>query len=163
MGIEQHGSGRAAAIAAGGGPFIVTDTVDLVERIFSRMGYMDSDLNTNMEDALWVFTNTTMNKRNLRMFNNVVSDGICPRDSLEQLKYAFLSNEVAGSWQLPPSDARARSLLVSRGFLSNARAPKHEVFRALKRMARRIGLPARKTYNAYVAQLQAHVTENDVF
>jgi len=159
--VKRYGSSKAASIAAGGGPFMIENTVDMVEHFFYKMGYMDTTLNTSLEEAAWVFSNASLNKRNLRQFSDTVTGERSPSFGTEVLKRAMLSTLAVGEWQLPPSDDVARKFLLSKKLIPNDRVPRADVFDALKFLLKKKGLPVRETYNANLAQFSAHITAKD--
>ena len=60
--LTKFGSGKACQVFLGGGPFAWRDSKRLVSRALQRLGYLDSNLNSDFFEALLVFANRTDNK-----------------------------------------------------------------------------------------------------
>ncbi|CAK0869809.1 unnamed protein product [Prorocentrum cordatum] len=144
----------SARIAAGGGPFIMRNSHDLVERVLFRLGYMDSCLNTDLSEAMLVFSRMAVNKRQLSKIG-LYRPGV-PLGASE-LKAAILSDAHGPTWQLPPQSGSVVQYLVARGLLPSAQVPTEDVHEAMKSICAANGLPAMRTYNGYLWQFQARV------
>ena len=59
---KQYGNGAAKEIFRGGGPFVRRDSKDLVAQALTKMGYLDSGLNKDLAEAMFVFVNVNTNK-----------------------------------------------------------------------------------------------------
>ena len=158
MQVNRYGSVLARRIFRGGGPFIVPDTPDLTGSVLRRLGYLDDSLNSNLAEAMLVFTNMSDNKHCLRKLDMLPSPDETAQEVQEKLRIAFLSHETAGLWQKAPMDGRVRQVLQQHGLLDSAdKACKAEVFRAMQTYAG-TRLPPSRTYNGYVWQILSQLT-----
>eukprot|EP00439_Symbiodinium_sp_Y106_P012107 s302_g1.t2 len=65
-GKKQFGNGLAKAIFRDGGPLVRRDSKELVTQALAKMGYIDSGLNRDFQEAILVFVNVNTNKTSLR-------------------------------------------------------------------------------------------------
>eukprot|EP00439_Symbiodinium_sp_Y106_P032850 s2276_g3.t3 len=148
---DKFGTGISKALFDAGGPFLLNDSVNLVGQALRRLGYVDDDLNTDLQEAMFVFVNASKNKYNLRKPLDALPSPTDTAAELEdKLRYAFLSHLTDGQWLPAPKDGYIRQHLCKQGFLANVKAARREVFRAMARYARQHQLPEMKTYNGYV-------------
>jgi len=148
----------ASQIASGGGPFVMIDSPDLVERFLHRLGYLDSDMNRDLDEALLVFSRMSINRLRLSSVGVYETDG---PPGVGEVKAAILSEAGMGKWQLPPQDANAIEHLVAKRMLPSADVSKDEVYEALARYCADNGLPARKTYNGCLELFLSRVVNAD--
>ncbi|CAE8635995.1 unnamed protein product [Polarella glacialis] len=66
--VVTYGTVCCKAVAEGEGPFILHDSAQLVEELLTRLGYLDSCLNPDVEEAFGLFCSKTANKRALNEF-----------------------------------------------------------------------------------------------
>ena len=152
---DKFGTGISKALFDAGGPFLLNDSVNLVGQALRRLGYVDDDLNTDLQEAMFVFVNASKNKYNLRKPLDALPSPTDTAAELEdKLRYAFLSHLTDGQWLPAPKDGYIRQHLCKQGFLANVKAARREVFRAMARYARQHQLPEMKTYNGYVFRLR---------
>ncbi|CAE7346857.1 unnamed protein product [Symbiodinium sp. CCMP2592] len=151
----KFGTGISKALFMGGGPFLLKDSANLVGEALRRLGYMDDDLNTDLQEAMLMFVNASKNKYNLRKPLDALPSPTDTAAELEdKLRYAFLSHSTDGQWLPAPKDGYIRQHLCKQGFLADVKAARREVFRAMAKYARQHQLPEMKTYNGYVFQLR---------
>ena len=62
VGKQQYGNGSAKEVVMGGGPFVRRDSNELVAQVLGKLGYIDSDLNSDLAEAILVFANVSTNK-----------------------------------------------------------------------------------------------------
>eukprot|EP00930_Biecheleria_cincta_P040719 TRINITY_DN27891_c1_g1_i1.p1 TRINITY_DN27891_c1_g1~~TRINITY_DN27891_c1_g1_i1.p1 ORF type:complete len:240 (-),score=28.38 TRINITY_DN27891_c1_g1_i1:350-964(-) len=158
--VTKYGTSKAAAIVEGGGPAMLKDCADLPELLLRRLSFFDSGMNTDMEEALQVFANATMNKRALRALKIELTEEKTTQATLSKLRSVFLADSWHGEWQIAPSDQSVRNFLFSKQFLSRKGAERTEVFEAMKKYADRAALPKKHTYNAYVSDILSHLNAN---
>lgn len=156
-----YGTAHAAAIVAGGGPFVLIESADMVERFLHKLGYMDGDLNSDLEEALFVFSQVTKNSTSLRKFGISSLCESTPRQVLANVRRALQSNDNGGCWQIPPTDTNVRRYFVKAGRLQCADAPRQDVHNALKAFSKEFNMPSRKTYHAYVWQVLEHLNKDN--
>ncbi|CAK9005614.1 unnamed protein product [Durusdinium trenchii] len=94
--IAKYGTADCRSISLGGGPFLLADSPQLCEEILRRLGYLDDELNSELDEAVALFCDGTANRRTL---------------------------QVAGE---APLDAGARGDFCSCGRLGQAVAPRHD-------------------------------------
>merc|ERR1712083_165507 len=121
------------AYARGGGPFILNDSPDLPERLLTRLGYLDPILNSDVDEAIFVFCNIGQNKMALRGVGFSATDPVTTRAKIAELRKVFLSSSVHGNWQLPYAGGWIRKLLHSRRLLTSRDSPNAEVLDAMQR------------------------------
>ena len=71
-----------------------------------------------------------------------------------------MSDHHSGQWHLAPKCVNLRDLLVKEGFLQHSSASARAVLKAMKRIARKHGLPEMKTLNGYVFRIMARLNRN---
>ncbi|CAE7538587.1 unnamed protein product [Symbiodinium sp. CCMP2592] len=156
--MGEFGTGISKEIFSGGGPFLLNDSTDLVCQALRRLGYMDNDMNADLQEAMLVFVNAPTNKYNLRKPLDVLPS---PTDTAaeveDKLRYAFLSHRTNGQWRVAPKDVQIRAHLCKLGFLADVNSARRDVFRAMAKYARRHQLPEMKTYNGYVFRLMDYM------
>ena len=156
--IRKFGTGVAKALFLGGGPFLLNDSTNLVHEALRRLGYMDNDMNTNLQEAMLVFVNAANHKYKLRkQLDSLPTETDTAAEVEDKLRHAFLSHLTDGQWRLPRSDVEIRKRLCKEGFLLDTEATCRDVFRAMTKYARRHQLPEMKTYNGYVFRLLSHM------
>ena len=158
--LKRYGSRLAARVFAGGGPFILHDSDDMVRLALSKLGYIDADLNSDLRESLLAFCNRTGNKRHLRKLSLLPESGESSAVLLGKLRQAFLSGQCQGTWNLAADDRVVRQVLRKEGILENEEAAKLEVLEAMKEHFWKKGWPAKKNYVAYVQQFLARVDCN---
>ena len=133
---------------------MVEDSQDLVSQALSRLGFLDSQWNPSLAEAMLAFVNVADNKKLLRkQFDALPSCDDTASQVEERLRYAFLSNGSSGQWGISPKDGAAREILCREGFLPTEAAARFEVLRAIKRFASKHGLPRRRNYDSYVRNI----------
>ena len=162
---RTFGSALARGVLMGGGPFVLQDSADMVERALRRLGYLDDTLNTELQEALFSFLNNSSNKYTLRKLAMLPTSGDTSQMVLEALRAAFLSNRSQGQWFVARPGPKPFLLhaLKSEGLTnpeSSASCSPEEMFEAMKVYARRHGLPAMRTFNGLVRRIQDHVEVN---
>ena len=149
----RFGSSLACSIFEGGGPFLLQDSRDLIARALHRLGYLDSSLNNDISEALFVFVNR--NKRTLCKLDALPSQ--CDQASTveAELRHVFLSKGSSGQWIVAPEDVAVRQHLCKQGFLHDVTADRTAVFQAMCNYAKREALPDMKTYSGYSFRILA--------
>ena len=159
---RKFGSAMARGVFLGGGPFVLEDSADMVERVLRRLGYLDDDLNDNLEEAQFCFLNSSNNKHTLRKSAMLPGSGNTSQKVLESLRAAFLSNRSQGHWYIPrprPSTLVLKALMQE-GLLSpesSGSCSTRDLFEPMKVYARRHGLPSMRTFNGLARRIQDHV------
>ena len=158
----KFGTVLARSVFLGGGPFVLEDSPDLVEKAMRRMGYLDDAFNADMDEALFCFLNNSGNKQILRKLSMLPNSGDRSEAVQAILKTAFLTNRASGHWWklgVGHSPVVLGALkgegLVSTGPSSSCSTA--ELFEAMKVYARRHGLPPMRTFNGLVRRIQHEV------
>ena len=162
---STFGSRVARSVFEGGGPFVMEDSVDLVERALRRLDYLDDELNADMEEAMFCFLNHSNNKHNLRKLAMLPSSGDTSRIVQEALRAVFLSNDSSGQWWKLPTGSKSfllHALEQERLINPDASASysDEDLFEAMKVYGRRHGLPAMRTFSGLVKRIHDHVDVN---
>ncbi|CAE7380236.1 unnamed protein product [Symbiodinium necroappetens] len=139
---------------------MMEDSPDLGERILRKLGYLDDSFNTDLEEALQVFVNTSENKRLLRTIGAIPDLRDADSAMSVTLRQAFLSSRTDGSWQQAPSDTNVRQLLLQRRLLHKS-ASKGDVFKAMQQYVQKESLETMKTYNGLVWRIVAAMNAED--
>ena len=159
--IGKFGTGLSRSFFKGGGPFMLKDCSNLVCEALRRLGYMDDDMNADLQEAMFVFVNAPTNKYTLRKpLDALPSRTDTAAEVEDKLRHAFLSHRTDGQWRIAPKDVQTRRQLCKQGFLADVKASRGEVFRAMAKYARRHQLPEMKTYNGYLFRLLYHLDSN---
>ena len=149
-----YGTPLGRRLYAGGGPVMLKDSKNLVRRAFTKLGYLDGRLNTDMEEAALLFVNAPDNCHRLRKVLDLLpSEGDTVADVIDKLRSALRSNLTDARWRVAPSDSKIRQLLCKQGFLSNVNAVAEDVLRAMSQYSLQHGLPAMRSYNGYVFRI----------
>ena len=158
----KFGSRLAREVHLGGGPFVLEDSPDLVEKAMRRMGYLDDAFNADLDEALFCFLNTAGNKTTLRKLTMLPNSGDRSEAVQAILKTAFLTNRASGQWWKLGTgrghfalNALRGERLVSTGPSSSCSTA--ELFEAMKVYAQRHGLPPMRTFNGLVRRIQQEV------
>ena len=159
--LHEFGTVVGWKASRAGGPFVLTQTADLVAEALQRLGFVDAEFNADLLESMLVFANTGLNKRLLRKTGQLPEKGDSAKKITEKFKRAFLSSCTSGQWQLAPSDTQLRRLLVSKKYIANTDAPKAEVFESMRQYTKKLALPARRTYNGLAWQLLARINQKD--
>ena len=115
--LRTYGGLVAAQVYRGGGPFVLTDSFDMVARALSKMCYLDTDFNSDVAEAMMVFVNTPENKLALRKLCGALPSADDTSAEVEpMLRQAFLSHATSGQWRLAPKDVAVRKELCKTGF-----------------------------------------------
>ena len=114
---DLYGTSLSRQIYRGGGPVMLKDSRALVQRAFTKLGYLDGDLNTDMEEAALVFVNAPHNTHVIRKELDLLpTEKDSFADTLDKLRCAFRSNLSQARWKVAPSDSTIRRLSASKGF-----------------------------------------------
>ncbi|CAE7406142.1 unnamed protein product [Symbiodinium sp. CCMP2592] len=149
--LRKYGNRHARGVYRGGGPFVVKDSEDLVSQALKRLGFLDSEWNPNLAEAMLAFVNVARNKQLLRkQFDALPSCDDTAGLGEASLRHAFLSNKSDGRWGIRPKDTAAREILCREGFLDTESASQSVVLNAMKKFASKNGLPRRRNYDSYV-------------
>ncbi|CAE7879147.1 CAX4 [Symbiodinium necroappetens] len=151
---DLYGTSLSRQIYRGGGPVMLKDSRALVQRAFTKLGYLDGDLNTDMEEAALVFVNAPHNTHVLRKELDLLpteKDNFA--DTLDKLRCAFRSNLSQARWKVAPSDSTIRRLLCKQGLLSNVHTTSEDVLAAMTQYSLQHGLPTMRSYNGYVYRI----------
>eukprot|EP00435_Cladocopium_sp_Y103_P024237 s269_g5.t3 len=65
--IAKYGTADCRSIFLGGGPFLLEDSEELCEEVLRRLGYLDDELNSHLEEAVALFCDGTANRRTLQV------------------------------------------------------------------------------------------------
>ncbi|CAE7837134.1 unnamed protein product [Symbiodinium sp. CCMP2592] len=159
--LGKFGTNIARSFFKGGGPFVLQDSGNLVSQALRRLGYMDDDMNTDLQEAMLVFVNAAVHKTTLRKRLDLLpSKADTAAEVEDKLHYAFLSHASTGHWRVAPKDGEMRRHLCKQGFLADMKAARRDVFRAMAKYARRHQIPEMKTYNGYLFRLLYYVDSN---
>ena len=150
--IKTYGYRLAGSVFKGGGPFILSDSSDLVPCALRRLRYLDDALNTDMPEAMFLFMNSTANKGRLR------KSGWLPRPSDERLdvdgnlRKAFVSNATTGMWQVADNSPNAMEPVLTvlkraKVISFHSKYSKEEMFEAMNLFVRQQQLPSMRTFN----------------
>ncbi|CAE7361442.1 unnamed protein product [Symbiodinium sp. CCMP2592] len=127
--------------------------------MMTRLGYLDTH-NTDMQEAAFVFANTSHNKNNLRQMGMLSESGF----HMSQMRHAFLAN-FTSQWHLAPADVKIRKYLLQEGYIQSETAEKQQVWKAMRKYARKGNLPGPdlQTYNGLVWRINRGVfMEKDI-
>ncbi|CAE7486073.1 unnamed protein product [Symbiodinium sp. CCMP2456] len=156
--MGTFGTGISKEVFLGGGPFMLNDSSNLVRQALRRLGYLDDDMNADLQEAMLVFVNAPKNKCNLRKRLDAIPSATDTAAEVEnKLRYAFLSHLTDGQWHVAPKDVQIRACLCKLGFLADMNSARGDVFRAMAKYARRHQLPEMKTYNGYLFRLNYYM------
>lgn len=150
---QRYGNRTAKRIFLGHGPFILPQSSCLTMKVLTKLGYLDDRFNSDLNEAMLVFLNTASNKRNMRKLEMMPEGGDSRDEIQEKINKTLVSRQSPGTWSLAPSDLTVRTKLMAEGYLDTRKATLEAVFLAMKDYSSRHGLPARRTYNAYVWQI----------
>lgn len=140
---------------------MLKDSRDLVQRAFTKLGYLDGDLNTDMEEAALVFVNASRNTHVLRKELDLLpTEKDSFTDTIDKLRCAFRSNLSQARWKVAPSDSVIRRLLCKHGLLSNVHATAEDVLAAMTQYSLQHGLPTMRSYNGYVFRILRSLDSN---
>ena len=153
------GSQQAQGVFMGGGPFVLEDSSDIVERALRALSYLDDGLNGDLEEAQFCFLNSSNNKHSLWKLAMLPSSGDTSQKVMETLRAAFLSNRSQGQWYIPRPELKPLVLraLKSEGLINCAGSVGYsgqDLLQAMKVYGRRHGLPAMRTFNCSVRWIQ---------
>lgn len=95
---KRFGSAVGREVFLGGGPFVLEDAQDLVERAMRRIGYLDDACNADLEEAVFCFVNKSGNTQTLRKLRMLPGSGDTSQIVRETLRAAFLSRRGSGYW-----------------------------------------------------------------
>ena len=159
--LRKFGSNLARSFYKGGGPFLLKDSPNLVCQALRRLGFLDDDLNADLQEAMLVFVNGPTNKYSLRKpLDALPSPTDTAAEVEDKLRYAFLSHRTDGQWRVASKDVQIRERLYKQGVLAEVGAARTEVFRAMAEYARLHQLPEMKTYNGYAFRLLYSMDSN---
>lgn len=159
----QYGTRTAAGIYKGGGPFMLRDSEDLPILALRKLGYLDDELNSDLNEALHYFINTTRNKKTLRKLQVTVDSDDASSNIISKLRRAFLSNFGIGEWQICRAGGQeVLNVLKSEELLPNVEADlaKDEIFFAMKAYTRIHQLEEMRTYNCLASRIIQHARPN---
>ncbi|CAE7258237.1 unnamed protein product [Symbiodinium microadriaticum] len=125
-----YGSMLQRRIFRGGGPVVLEGSDRLVETMLTKLGFLDTELNADIKEAMFVFVNVSHNKTNLRRIGLLDRAALTVAEASAMLQGAFLSNAGYG-WQHAPADCTARNVLLKAGRIKMLDSPRQEVFRAM--------------------------------
>ena len=145
---QLYGTGRAKAVYHGGGPFMLRRSHCLTMNVLRRLGYLDDCLNSDLNEGLLSFLNSSRNKQNMRIVGTMPEIGDLLREIQRKINHALVSGQ-SFEWSLAPSDMDVRKTLVAERLLVIAQQPREEVLTAMQEYARRHGLRAMKSYNVF--------------
>ncbi|CAE7715060.1 unnamed protein product [Symbiodinium sp. CCMP2592] len=149
-----YGTSLGWQLYRGGGPVMLKDSKNLVRRAFTKLGYLDACLNTDMEEAALLFVNAHDNTYKLRKVLDLLpSEGDTVAEVIDKLRCAFRSNLTDARWRVAPRDSSIRRLLYKQGFLSNVNVAAEDVLAAMSEYSRQHGLPTMRSYNGYVFRI----------
>eukprot|EP00929_Paragymnodinium_shiwhaense_P122536 TRINITY_DN95375_c0_g1_i1.p1 TRINITY_DN95375_c0_g1~~TRINITY_DN95375_c0_g1_i1.p1 ORF type:complete len:426 (-),score=23.95 TRINITY_DN95375_c0_g1_i1:213-1490(-) len=158
--LSLYGSSVCSQYVRGGGGFILKDTTSLVRDILRRLGYLDDSLNSDLLEALDVFCARKDNVRNLRNHGVQFPLPTALHSKLFVVHSVFVSTKGKAIWNIAPRDTSVRQFFTSRGLLQLSDSQEC-VKAAMAEYCRVHDLPQRKSYNAYVAAVAAHIKGHD--
>eukprot|EP00415_Alexandrium_ostenfeldii_P000960 UN0960 len=123
--IEPVGAQRRGDVASGVdtevGPFILNASEDIVQRVITKMGYLEEREPEHYECALnWFWE---INQRYRRRQRVPALDGFPARE--RALRDAFLGQQGRQQWRVPIRDANARLFLRERGLVGQGASRAH--------------------------------------
>ena len=149
---QTYGNSLSHQIFKGGGPFMLSDSPQMVAQVLQVLGYLDDKLNADLPEAMLCFVNAARNKQRLKKRGMLPAQGERPSDVESRLRQVFLSSAFDGQWQVSKNDAAFQILegaLRKARVLENmgSRCSRQEMFEAMKTFAEVKGLPRMKTFN----------------
>ena len=168
--VRMYGNACSRRIFEGEGPFILTDSLEMVPQALNRLGYLDDGLNADLTEAMFCFVNASYNKGSLRKAGMLPIAGDKVLDVQSKLRTAFLSNDFSGLWQRQKSCLRhsrvhlVQQILVRAGVLCGVTSRdicQREVFEGMKLYVRKRGLPSMQTFNGLLWRILRHTKKND--
>lgn len=149
---QTYGNALSRSIFKGGGPFMLSDSPQMVAQALRRLGYLDDELNADLPEAMLCFVNASKNKTALRKQGFLPAQGATNSNIQAKLREAFLSTSFTGVWQVSKGDGAMQDIqraLQRAGVLAKTDSgySKHETFEAMKLFSQTHGLPSMKTYN----------------
>ena len=163
---DTYGSIFQRKVLLGGGPFMLEHSDSMVASMLATLGYLDTELNHDIKEAMFVFMNNSHNKKELRRIGLLSTSAFKASQALSTLEEAFLSH-ITYVWQCSPADSIPRRMLLQAGRISGLEAPKHVVLLMMRKHvaeATEKGLPTGpelQTYNGLVWRMSRIAAESD--
>ncbi|CAJ1360274.1 unnamed protein product [Effrenium voratum] len=89
--IARYGTADCRSIYLGGGPFLLEDSRELPSEVLRRLGYLDDDLNSDLDEAVALFCDGTANRRTLQVADCAPLDaGMPTQPNIGELLSLFL-------------------------------------------------------------------------
>ena len=162
---ETYGYPLACSVFQGGGPFILSDSADLVPCALRRLGYLDDGFNTDVPEAMFLFINLVENKGTLRKFGWLPLPSDNSLDVDRNLRMAFLSDTTPGKWQGMENSRGMHSVLKilkrAKVISPHSRYSKEETYEAMKSFVRQQQLPSMRTFNGLRWSILRHANASD--
>lgn len=153
--IQTYGNSGSHSIFRGGGPFILSDSDQLVEQVLRLFGYLDDEFNADLREAMLCFVNANGNKKKLKRRGMLPAFGETSVDVQSKLRRAFLSHDFSGQWQLMNKKSTEamkplQHIMNKAGFLQSTKNTEYchvEIFEAMHAYMQQEGLPSMNTFN----------------
>eukprot|EP00435_Cladocopium_sp_Y103_P021422 s269_g5.t1 len=157
--IAKYGTADCRSIFLGGGPFLLEDSEELCEEVLRRLGYLDDELNSHLEEAVALFCDGTANRRTLQVAGEAPTSA-GGTASLQSLRRALLSRKIYGAWRCAPNDNLLRINFSGKKLITSQEASKEEVYAAMQSYVTRAAIPSWRSYNGLVSCIQDDVNRN---
>lgn len=131
--IEETGSEKAAAIMAGGGPFIVESSDKLLDDILFRLGYLTHA--SDREQAMSLFWVQNSKQLKSRGVDVSIDDPSLRKDQLMQ----ELRRPYRQQFHIAPSDKVLRTYFKAQGWIADKNAPQEVVLAVVNEFLKQNG------------------------
>lgn len=158
--MRKYGNPYCASACRGGGPFFCKSSGSLVDEVLTRMGYLDSQLNSDLGEAIDTFGSSnfqTISNMGLRIAPPYLDE----HSKRASLHSCLISSKAHGTWKAAPRDGTLRDLLFARGLIESRDTSVDELFECLRKYCADNKLPMRKSYHALVQSTVAHLNRQN--
>ena len=152
-------------MALAGGPRIFNADDDLVTRFLEVLGYLDTDMNCDLSEAIMAFSTVADNRKKMTKLGLQIDDNMDTCKKVAEVRKALIESpknaKTLRGWSMAGSDKRKLSALMDQNVVSNANASSQTVLVEMQTYLQKIGVKPYTTPRAVVRQIMTHLNARD--
>ena len=162
---RKYGTRICAEMALAGGPRIFNADDELVTRFLEALGYLDTDMNCDMGEAIMTFSAVAANRKKIAKLGVQIEGSMATCEKVAAVRRALIESpknaKTLGGWTTAGSDKHRLDTLMRLNIISDANASSQTVLVEMQTHLEKIGVKPYTTPRAVMRQIMTHINAHN--